>query len=468
MATLLMACSDAVDYKTYEGRYVLDYATLDGIDVTDEYQAYRVDLKENQTMTVFISYLGIISNRQSNYVIEYPNLLETYNNQTYTYRFEQDNQTLVFSSNENDEVLLVYLNKETKPDEEVTGIDFEGILFGEDLTLTKKFNYAPAIITEIDDLGNEVMHIWYCTNKYSAIIMDHIAYRKGVKNEQGKWVFSEETIVLEPTPGTWDSRHVCDPAVIKGAFNYNNQTYQYLMAYLGCTTEDYSNNETGIAVSNSPTGPWIKMNHLNPIVPWNRDNPNGTWGTGMPALISVDEMGEALLFYSNVAVGIGVEHWNFSNLNDPELFYVSSINPSGAKNPNGSALGLAIADFVYDEISGRLYVVSATNTKNPADVTVTRVNSHAILAYVDGLATINDLVNALEDRSYLWNVVGYIGPEETGFERNHNLGIVSDIYGRIQDDQQIMIVVSTGHNSWSNENIFTYRLLGYIYHIDHS
>ena len=75
-------------------------------------------------------------------------------------------------------------------DEAIEEVDFESVLFGEDISQTKYFNYCPAIISETEN-GKEVMHVWFCTNKDDGVIMDHIGYRKGVKQDNGKWIFSD-------------------------------------------------------------------------------------------------------------------------------------------------------------------------------------------------------------------------------------------------------------------------------------
>lgn len=448
------------------GKYELESAYINDLEATDEYHFYNIELKNDYTMNVSLSYLGIIENRQSTFVIKGNQIIEKTKTNKEN-KFDFDNNKLTLNGKQNEDKLKAVFKKELSI-EEIHGVDFDDILFGDDISITKIFNYAPSIIMDKDEQGNEIMHIWYCTNKQSGIIVDHIGYRKGTLNKNGKWEFNEETIVLAPTPGTWDGRHVCDPTVIKGEFNYNDEVYPYMMSYLGCVTEDYSNNETGIAVAKSPEGPWIKIDEVNPIVPYSHDNnPNGSWGTGMPVLMSVDQKGKVLLFYSSSSVGIGVQYWGLSDLNNPEKIFTSTISNKGAKNPNGTILNyLAISEFGYDKENGRLYMITTTQTQNPPDITPTRVDSHAMLAYIDGIDSMDILLETLQKREYEWNVVGFVGPEETGYERNHNLGMLKDSYGNVYKTDQIWVVVSTGRNSWPNDNIFTYRLKGYKFDID--
>ena len=360
-------------------------------------------------------------------------------------------------------------------------VDFNSLLFGTDMSNTKFYNYCPAIIESTDEEGKSIIDIWYCTNKNDGIIMDYIGYRRGVKQDNGKWLFSSEEIVLSPTDNTWDSRHTCDPAVIKGEFNYKGNKYSYLMAYLGCTTEDYQKNETGIAVSNNPVGPWVKIDEVNPIVPW-YDNGNieteeakyqsykGTnniyWGTGMPALISIDRKGEIILFNQSTLNGTTIRRIDLSDCENPIVKWTTRISSNGVVNSQGSNCSVRIPDFGYDSVKHRFYLTGVTNEKNPADITLTRVNSHSLVAYIDNVNSTEELANLLYSGDYRWNMVGYVGPNETGFERNHNPGLVRDEYGYIPDSSNIKVVVSTGHNSWATENIFTYRLYGWTFKVE--
>ena len=283
-------------------------------------------------------------------------------------------------------------------------------------------------------------------------------------------------MVLEPTANTWDARHTCDPTVIKGEFKLKGETYNYLMAYLGCTSEDYQKNETGIAVAKNIEGPWVKIDKVNPIVPWYDDGDINTeeakyqsmqgstsiyWGTGMPSLLSVDGKGEVILLYQSTLRGTGIRRIDLSDLENPVEKYTVSIKHTGLVNSQNGKCNVGIPDFGYDPVTKRLYMVGVTNERNPADITKTLVNSHSVVAYIENLEDMEAVSDALQNATYRWNVVGYVGPNETGWERNHNPGLVKGEYSNICDSSKIQVVVSTGRNSWANENIFTYRLFGW-------
>ena len=448
------------------GKYELDKVYVDGEISTTYYITYVIEFKNNYTCSVQIYGLAGLEERESTYYYDGNFITETYNKKTYTYFFSNDKLVLEDSTNG---IKVEFKEYVEKNDDGNKPVDFDSVLFGESIDDTKIFNYCPAILVEDD-----VMHIWYCTNKTSGVIMDHIGYRTGVQQEDGKWLFSEQEIVLAPTPGTWDGRHTCDPAVIKGEFKMQGETYNYLMSYLGCVTEDYSKNETGIAVAKSPAGPWIKVDHLNPIVPWGDPNIFGngadrngfnSWGTGMPALVSVDQKGKVLLFFQTSSRGTGIQYWDLSNLDDPKVMWDATRNNNGILRSDGLSCGVGITDYAYDPVAKRFYVFGVTNEKNPPNITETLVNSHCVLAYIENVESMEHLCEILQQNTYRWKCVGHVGPEQTGWDRNHNPGIVRDPFGYIMDSTTIPVVVATGRRDYPNQNIYTYRLHGYTFHL---
>lgn len=55
--------------------------------------------------------------------------------------------------------------------------------------------------------------------------------------------------------------------------------------------------------------------------------------------------------------------------------------------------------------------------------------------------------DTLQSRNYKWNMIGYVGPGETEWERNHNPGLVKTENAYIPNSEKVQVVVSTGHNS---------------------
>lgn len=475
----ISACEKDEENNFFEAEYNLTSATLNDEDITSDYISFTVNFYADGTMKVFINQNNLITSRNSTYTYDGgSNITETYSGKTYQYTI-MDN-FLITSITDFIGTTEIILTK-VVVEETLAGVDFESELFGEDISLTKIYNYCPAIIMDTDNEGRKRMNIWYCTNKDSGIIVDYIGFRQGILNEHGRWEFGEEKIVLAPTENTWDARHTCDPTVVKGEFKLKDETYNYLMAYLGCTTEDYQKNETGIAVSKNIEGPWIKIDAVNPIVPWYDDgkieNEEGKyqawqgseriyWGTGMPSLLSVDGKGEVILFYQSTLRGTGIRRIDLSDLENPIVKYTVSIGHNGIYNSVNQNCNIGIPDFAYDPVMKRLYVVSVTNERNPADVTKTLVNSHSLVAYIDNLEDMEAVSETLRKGGYSWNMVGHVGPAETDWERNHNPGLVKTADAHIPNPDEIQVVVSTGKNSWANENIFTYRLHGWTFSLN--
>ena len=155
--------------ETIEGKYVLLSAEKNGKSVLSDFQLYTVEFEENGGMTVKISYLGLLQSRRSVYTYNGSVVTEKFKDETYEYRVHSDG-TMTTDMVDFEETVKIVLQKETK-DDVPQSVDFEGILFGEDMSETKFYNYCPAVIADTED-GREVLHIWYCTNLDDGVIVD--------------------------------------------------------------------------------------------------------------------------------------------------------------------------------------------------------------------------------------------------------------------------------------------------------
>ncbi len=323
------------------------------------------------------------------------------------------------------------------------------------------YNYCPTIFEE-----DGVRHIYYCANKLHGNVTDYIAYRSGTKDSTGRWVYSDIQYVLEPTENTWDSRHVCDPSVIKGEFTHSGETYNYLMAYLGCVTSDNTSNEVGFAVSKTPSGPWIKLDS-NPFCHYTlNDNTGFQWGYGQPSLVSVDKKGEVLLFYT---VGDGnstyelVERWNLSDIDHPTMVSENSkrVLTRGLKNLSGLQDYISNADYCYDASSGRIYMIKDDHPVPDG----ANVSSSATIYYLEEDFENPDfypgytLFNVVGDS---WNEMDKIDATNAGFDLNHNCGLVTDPYGWTLSTKSIDCVYTVATNTSSFWGALgSYRLYQY-------
>ncbi len=359
--------------------------------------------------------------------------------------------------------LILCNNKETMVEVKADSSSAE-LLFAHGTPGVDKFyNYCPSIMEESDG----TRHIYYCTNKVAGNVTDYIGYRKGTLQSNGTYSYSNETIVLAPTADTWDARHTCDPSVIKGSFTYSSHNYSYLMAYLGCITNDNSMNEVGIAVSDAPAGPWVKVDSLNPF-----EHFTGTsgydgweWGYGQPSLISIDKAGKILFTFTageRSGTHIYVEKWDFSNLNSPvQLAARKQVGFTGLKNVNGTADNvLNNVDFAYDEATGRIYGI---RDNHPNATLYPDVALESQLIYVEEHASDKSIGGNLFKYAN-FQILKNIGYSDSGLARNHNCGLVRDEYGHLNNPSEIEVIITDGEENSGNDwwtALATYRLYSY-------
>ena len=436
------------------GIYRLTYRSVSDIDMTNQsvYEVLQLDDSGQATIRSLDMY-GL--HEETGTYIRINNTVNiTLGLRTYEYQYDDSSSTLVFEGQVNRRNVTIHYQLDNQFDAgDSTGdVSFYDELFGEPSS-EKFYNYAPTVIME----GNDTMHIWYCSNKDSGDITDYIAYRKGSLMSDGLWHFTDKQLVLGPTEGTWDERHTCDPDVVKGEFSYQEESYTYLMAYLGCVTSDNSRNEVGIAVAKKPEGPWIKVNDINPIANYytsDEYSEEWAWGYGQPSLVSVDQSGQVLLFYTKgISTGTStyVERWDLSDLDNPEKLNETMINNTGVVNASGMSDVINNASFAYDETFHRLYVVKEDFPYPEDSISwITGANTVLFVQLNDSDEYVGETL--FTSNSYRWQVIQSITYNRTGFFRNHNMCIVTDAYGRIMSPFELPIIYTMSLTD-SDENI---------------
>ena len=131
----------------------------------------------------------------------------------------------------------------------------------------------------------------------------------------------------------------------------------------------------------------------------------------------------------------------------PFLISSEKLSTKGLKNLNGNQDHMNNADFGYDPVTGRYYAVSDCHP-NPSDVP-DFISSHFRVTYFDYTDSFT---------TFTWKTISTIGPDRTGFARNHNTGILRDEYGHITEDYlSVFYTVSiTGDDS-----LWSYRIYDY-------
>lgn len=335
---------------------------------------------------------------------------------------------------------------------------------------SKFYNYCPSIFIEDD-----VQYVYYCSNQLEGNVTDYIALREG-KIVNNKLIYSDIDFVLEhgdPNEGMWDTRHVCDPSVIKGEFLFHGESYNYLMAYLGCIRSDVVWNETGIAVSKTPQGPWIKCDFkqdgvtpINPLVPYTDFTTKECWGTGQPSLFSVDGKGRVILFTSvgsDTATFTNVREYDFSNIDDIKLIREErTLTDDGVRATATGANFISNADFGYDTENRRV-IMAKPRRHFGTDGKLPNIVADTIdVYYIDDTegTGVGDVLFAGNNTTKIWKLIGSIDQSVTGFLRNHNTGLITDPYGHLLDTNTLGVAFTRSDEGPDNFNgaLSSYRI----------
>lgn len=338
-----------------------------------------------------------------------------------------------------------------------------GQMFDEPGDFVSIYNYCPSILVEGDNA-----YVWYCSNKSSGAHGDHIAYRKG-KRVGETWYWSEKQIAFGPEEGTYYSGNICDPDVIRGEFSYHGETYTYLMAVLGCTTVDNSSNMFGFKIAKSPDGPWIDVPEVSPLYDFYDYYPDYVydetnefiWGWGQCSLISIDEKGKILLFYTGRSgTGQKVECWDFSDLEEPQSLWEAEVSNAGIYTSDGQQDTICNAQFSYEPVSRRIYMVCDTHPFSEFEVPTNL--PYASNVYYFDVPEDKEFYEVF-DQKFTWNKLFSIDSALTGFPRNHNCCFFRDPYGRLLSEERLDLAYTMSLTGADWKVLYTYR----IYHLEY-
>lgn len=321
-----------------------------------------------------------------------------------------------------------FANLHTMTDAAVQGYtDSKGQIF----SLTGEYYaYAPSVVKEGD-----TYHVFYCSNAHKGKIKDSIYYRRCVRTADG-FAYSKPVMVLSAGNG-WDSMHVCDPSVIAGNFTYQNTSYKYLMAYLGCSSTDNQDNKIGFALSNDCLN-WNKVENLCISESFDEQSDAFQWGVGQPSVLTAE--GRLLLFYTSGSAELTCEKikifkdGNFDQLRETGDFTIKNMEGDFISNAdfawNGDQLVMICDRHPFSE--GTLSDIS-----DSSDIYTADISSYEDLA------------------SGEWKYVAGIDSSVTGFDKNHNACLVRDWNGCYQGE--VVLSVASQMQKYI-KSLWTYRL----------
>lgn len=305
------------------------------------------------------------------------------------------------------------------------------------------YNYCPSIFEK-----DGVVYTYFCTNTVPYEVVDSIAMIKSIPNPDGEgYLYTNPKIVLKAAiQKSWDSQHVCDPSVIEGRFSYDGKEYKYLLGYLGCTSLDNQDNQTGVAVSND-LETWHKLRE-NPFIHYEHDkaHPEFQWGVGQVSMLNLDKKGKVALFYTSGTYNLTsqkVRIMELSDLNQPVLLTEMTVPNEGTVQLNGYTDFISNADFAYRD--GMLYMVCDTH---PYGLDIYK-NGRLIArnsSITPDRSSVYSMPLDLEKFNWSkWKRETYLDKEKTRYDKNHNCGFVRDSYGYLREgDITLMYTGATG------------------------
>ena len=179
---------------------------------------------------------------------------------------------------------------------------------------------------------------------------------------------------------------------------------------------------------------------------------NFQWGVGQPSLVSMDKAGKVWLFYTRGdknGTRTVVRTCDFSSLDAPVIGTETAVSTSGLRDLRGNIDILNNADFVYDPSTNIFYAASDCHP-NPLS-TPNFIASHFRLTYFRKAAFV----------AANWKTLATVGESETGFARNHNVGLVRDAYGHLANDRFLTVYYTVSVTG--DQSLWSYRI--YDYHI---
>src|SRR5579864_4277157 len=218
-----------------------------------------------------------------------------------------------------------------------------------------QYNYSPSVIE-----NEGTRQIWWCSpgfNPAENFHSDAIYYQSvniGTPDAKGP------VLVLQETPGAWDSVFTCNPKVVAGVFQNplgDGQTYTYAMYYVGTALLDGMNNSIGVAFSTDGVH-WRK--YPQPVI---LSTSLSGYGVGQPALYNADHKSAVKMFYED---SYPTTHHVAAVSNDGVHFTVQGTLSSNGLDPDDPQASWG--DISYEPIAAEWYAIF-NRPLRPASVT---------------------------------------------------------------------------------------------------
>jgi hypothetical protein len=294
----------------------------------------------------------------------------------------------------------------------------------------KFYEYAPAIVVD-----GGVEHVFACANIVSGEIRDHIVHHRYVG---GREVATDVALRPAEDRRRFDSFHVCDPEIVAGNFSYRGHVFRFALLYTANDKPLAKGNRLGMAFADTLDGPWQRTPE--PLVSFDfSGGEEKSWGVGAPAAVNPDHGDGFLLFYTE-----GARAGTRTLLRSVKIDPVGDAPIAVGAPRVVPAGGLRQADGEKPDFLNGAAIAYATASHEFVAVRPVRPLPSSPPTTVVAWQEIDILdESALAGGGGSWRKLTLIGPALTKASRNHNAGIVKDIWGGLPRADRIDVVVTT-------------------------
>ncbi len=288
----------------------------------------------------------------------------------------------------------------------------------------------------------------YTTNAESGEEDNVIAISRGELTEKG-WLYGEGKTILEPGDG-WD-KYLGSASIVNGDFTYNSESYSFLMAYAATSQEDGLAQSIGLAVAKEIDGEYVRVGDA-PILHYDKAQYGNNAGFYAPSLINKDGESAVGLFYTRADIYghfLYFGNADMSNLDDLKL--TGNMVTNGGNLHGGDAVTMMPNMDLALSTDGYLFAVKDVSpSASQRPMTAQSIELAKIL--LDELATTDAGEGwiSLETFDYL--------DLDNGYERAYSPCLVSDLFGYMLEEVEIVYNVSDTE-AVNSDYIFSQKFL---------
>ena len=298
-----------------------------------------------------------------------------------------------------------------------------------------------------------VRYVAYVSNENKDENVNSIYVRKGEKDANGKYVYSERKLAIKS--GAWDKR-ISAPSIVKGVFKLGDETYKYLMAYQGTSSDENFNYSIGFAYANDIMGEWKKVGETASVTYNPSVHGNNIYGMGSPELINMGTSGELMLFYTWGEATLTcseVRKINASDLSSIKVDGQRQITVKGLQDGGENPI-FANAGFAFNKNKTMIYVardvypLSSIAPGHSNKIEVAKASSNIfdnITLSWDSVKTVLGSDTIIEDDA-----------SSLGWDELYSGSFVKDAYGYLDDSKALELVYSGQDEKDSYENDYRF------------